>query len=454
MPSIIDEINRSSKFIKKPIGPIGLYINFKEGQNKWGLAVENALGKYLDSFIVDNVKDSLELQNIFRKFRAGFCTTIIQKFRDDIYRIDRNYEPDPKYTTIFRILKFENPMVANVLIDQAKIERIALAENQKLGDELSYDIGKRGNINSTFLINGDWIFKSGNSKNYVAGKVDNLKIGQDMEKQITESEKAILSKQNEEKELKEGLSRIDDSLRTESSNEKIFLEKKYRLERDINSVKNEIHEMERNIEIEQGIDIADLERNLENIQSQIKETNENLEEIVKKYNEEEQKMEPITSLLEEKNKEAHLKVEETNKYQRELEKILKNKEKVSREKAKASTHYNALIDTKNDLIKKCEEIEKVLLEDTEKAQEICDRVPVEDGTRNIITKLTTLEKRVQEEQKKKKKSSEEISKEYYEASKNFQTTNNSIKNILKTREMLEKALIQRTKYWTYMERPY
>lgn len=210
--------------------------------------------------------------------------------------------------------------------------------------------------------------------------------------------------------------------------------------------------MERNLEIEQGIDIADLERNLENIQSQLKETIENIEILNEKYKEEEQKMEPITLQLEEKNKEANEISKETDKYQKELEKILRNKEKISKGKSDSSTKYNALFDTKNDLVNKCKDIDLILIEDTKKAQLVCDRVPVDATTRNIITNLTTLEKRVQEEQKKKKKSSEEISEEYYEANKLFQTTNNSIKAISKTREMLDKALVQRTKYWIYMRK--
>lgn len=220
MPNILDEIKkRANEFSKMPVGPIGLHIKLKKPE--WGAAVENALGKYLDSFVVNNAKDSNILLNIFRKFNTSH-SIIIQKFTDSYYQISSNTQPDPKYLTVFRVLEFDHHMVSNVLVDQAVIERIALTEHKDQGDEMAYDIGKKGNIKSVFLKNGDWINMIGTSKNYIPGKTDNLRLGRDLEQSIREVEQNIDHKNKELNIQNLAFKETDKQLQIETSNERIF----------------------------------------------------------------------------------------------------------------------------------------------------------------------------------------------------------------------------------------
>ncbi|XP_050524979.1 structural maintenance of chromosomes protein 6 [Daktulosphaira vitifoliae] len=130
MPNLIIAIEtayKQKKFIKKPIGPIGAHI--KVNSDKWIFSIENFLGRgSLRTFLVDNFTDNKTLQSIMDKIIPGGTrkpTVVTSKFFDQVHNI---MEKETK-SSLFRMLTFTNPVVANSLIDNNRIETIMLVED-------------------------------------------------------------------------------------------------------------------------------------------------------------------------------------------------------------------------------------------------------------------------------------------------------------------------------------
>lgn len=129
MPKLIETIDhffKQNKFIKKPIGPIGTHI--KVNNDKWIFSIENHLGRgALRTFLVDNFADNKVLQSIMDKIIPANTrkpTIITSKFFNKVHDVS------VKETTnsMFRMLTFTNPVVANCLIDNNRIESIMLVD--------------------------------------------------------------------------------------------------------------------------------------------------------------------------------------------------------------------------------------------------------------------------------------------------------------------------------------
>lgn len=130
MPSLVKAVDnafKQNKFTKKPIGPIGAHI--KVNDDKWIFAIENHIGRStLRTFLVDNFNDNKVLQFIMDKTIPGNVrkpTIITSKFFDRVHNISSKETKN----SLFRMLSFTSPVVANCLIDNNRIETIMLVGN-------------------------------------------------------------------------------------------------------------------------------------------------------------------------------------------------------------------------------------------------------------------------------------------------------------------------------------
>ncbi|KAJ0793938.1 putative structural maintenance of chromosomes protein [Helianthus annuus] len=78
--NLLQVIERNHRRFKKPpIGPIGSHVALIQG-DKWAVAVENAIGKLLNAFIVTDHKDSLVLRSCAREANYPYLQIIIYDF--------------------------------------------------------------------------------------------------------------------------------------------------------------------------------------------------------------------------------------------------------------------------------------------------------------------------------------------------------------------------------------
>lgn len=133
MPQLIEDIERNaSSFHRKPVGPIGMYVELKE--RKWALPVEAIIGKELDSFIVKDQHDHDRLLELFR--RRGLRNPIIILPSDAPIDLAAGGEPDPRYTTALRVLEIRHPLVLKALVIQTSLETAVLVESRPQARDL------------------------------------------------------------------------------------------------------------------------------------------------------------------------------------------------------------------------------------------------------------------------------------------------------------------------------
>lgn len=103
-------------FTEFPIGPIGSHLTLEDAT--WTLAVEVALGKLLDAFIVTNHRDMLQLRQCAQRSGYGNLQIIINDFRQPLHTMPPHMLPDRDLVTVMSVLQTENTIVRNTLIDQ------------------------------------------------------------------------------------------------------------------------------------------------------------------------------------------------------------------------------------------------------------------------------------------------------------------------------------------------
>jgi len=107
---------REREFSTPPIGPIGSHLTLVD--ENWSLAIEVAIGKLLDAFIVANHRDMLLLRQIASRARYGNLQIIIYDFNLPPLRMRPDQLPDPSLVTVKSVLQTQNTVVMNTLIDQ------------------------------------------------------------------------------------------------------------------------------------------------------------------------------------------------------------------------------------------------------------------------------------------------------------------------------------------------
>ncbi|KAK6075235.1 DNA repair protein [Seiridium cupressi] len=118
-------IEQDNGFSRKPIGPIGLHVQLQKPA--WSSILETTFGETLDAFIVTNPGDRERLAGHMARLKYNKQPTI---FISHPGRVIKNLnEPDERFDTILRVLKFDNDQVRNQLVMTNQIENILLIED-------------------------------------------------------------------------------------------------------------------------------------------------------------------------------------------------------------------------------------------------------------------------------------------------------------------------------------
>lgn len=167
---IVDEISaRRDRFRELPRGPLGSYVTLKH--KKWALAVESLIGPpLLGAFTVDNEHDNAVLQEIFRKVCGGEKkpTVITSKFFHRLHDMSQHKTEAPAgCESVFDALAFSDPVVANCLVDQCRIETVLLVPDGNLAMRLlSETENVPKNCKSALTVEGDTYYPAPNLRTY------------------------------------------------------------------------------------------------------------------------------------------------------------------------------------------------------------------------------------------------------------------------------------------------
>ncbi|KAI1332258.1 P-loop containing nucleoside triphosphate hydrolase protein [Xylariaceae sp. FL0255] len=129
---LIERIEKDNGFLEKPIGPLGLYIQLTKPE--WMSIFETVLSSPLGAFIVKNKQD----HNRLRKHMDEL--NIPSHLKIPIYignpSLGALREPEPKFDTMLRVLKFDDQTVRDHLIIQARIDQVLLVEQRVEAEEI------------------------------------------------------------------------------------------------------------------------------------------------------------------------------------------------------------------------------------------------------------------------------------------------------------------------------
>uniref|UniRef100_A0A1S4N1W6 Rad50/SbcC-type AAA domain-containing protein n=1 Tax=Pediculus humanus subsp. corporis TaxID=121224 RepID=A0A1S4N1W6_PEDHC len=128
----IEDAWKKNLFIKKPVGPCGVHVTFS-GDPKWGKAVESILGSLMTSYCCDGQKDFQVLSDIMNKVCGNkqHPPVIISKFLSSRHNVSSKRVILENHPSILDVLTFDNDVVFNTFIDQARIETIVLFETDE-----------------------------------------------------------------------------------------------------------------------------------------------------------------------------------------------------------------------------------------------------------------------------------------------------------------------------------
>ncbi|TEB23008.1 P-loop containing nucleoside triphosphate hydrolase protein [Coprinellus micaceus] len=124
--AVVEEIDRSTWYGDKPVGPLGRYVKARE-PSKWGDILRTQLGQLLTAFAVTDARDRDQLKRILLKHRNTNNIIISER---DLFDF-RSGEPPEKYLTVLRALDISDDWVVRLLINQGRIENTVLSESRR-----------------------------------------------------------------------------------------------------------------------------------------------------------------------------------------------------------------------------------------------------------------------------------------------------------------------------------
>ncbi|KAL6013033.1 hypothetical protein ACLOJK_003523 [Asimina triloba] len=101
----------------------------------WAVAIENAIGRLLNAFIVTNHKDSLLLRQCAKEANYQHLQIIIYDFDRPKLNIPRHMLPQTDHPTVLSVLRTNNPTIVNVLVDQVPLFLLVLFLSAMLPNE-------------------------------------------------------------------------------------------------------------------------------------------------------------------------------------------------------------------------------------------------------------------------------------------------------------------------------
>ncbi|GMJ05949.1 structural maintenance of chromosomes 6A [Hibiscus trionum] len=172
---LLREIERHHRaFTMPPIGPIGAHVTLVNGDT-WAPAVEQAMGKLLNAFIVTNSQDASALRKCGKEARYNYFQIIIHRFSRPRLKIPNHSLPQTNHPTALSLLHSDNPTIFNVLVDVGKAERQVLVKDYNMGRTVAFD-QRIQNVLEVFTLDGFKMFSRGSVQTVLPVK-KNLRIG-------------------------------------------------------------------------------------------------------------------------------------------------------------------------------------------------------------------------------------------------------------------------------------
>lgn len=128
---LVDKINSIDTWHRRPIGPIGSFIQVKSQYHEWKDLINTVLSRTLDSFLVYDEHDRKILAGLLKTFGI-YKNIITRKYETFQYENGKSLD----HITFVDMLNFEDENVLYTLIDSNSIEKSIITDDPRSANQL------------------------------------------------------------------------------------------------------------------------------------------------------------------------------------------------------------------------------------------------------------------------------------------------------------------------------
>ncbi|KAH8513662.1 hypothetical protein H0E87_006796 [Populus deltoides] len=327
------------RFGSPPIGPIGAHVTLANG-DRWAPAVENAVGKLLNAFIVTDHRDSLLLRGCAREANYNNLQIIIYDFSRPRLTIPSHMLPQTNHPTTFSVIRSDNDTILNVLVDMGSAERQVLVEDYDAGKAVAFE-KQISNLKEVYTIDGYKMFSRG-SVQTVLPPNKKLRAGRlcgSFDDQIRNLDQSKSNVQKEADQCRKRKRDSEASLQHLQHGLKIMKEKCRNAERDLVSKKLGLQDAKNSYASATSSQAAastvdELQQEISSIQEEIQEKKMQLESLQVRINEANSKARDLELTFEDLRESVKEEIDAIEKAESELVKIEKDLQFAEAEKAR------------------------------------------------------------------------------------------------------------------------
>ncbi|KAH9328585.1 hypothetical protein KI387_000693, partial [Taxus chinensis] len=415
---------RHRQFTKPPIGPVGAHVTLLRDQD-WALAIEHAIGKLLNAFVVTNHKDALLLRSCARESNYSNLQIIIYDFERPLLNIPDRMLPNKNLQTVMSAIHTEIPTIVNVLVDQGSVERQVLVRDYDMGKEVAFE-SRSQNVKEVFTMDGFKMFSRGSVQTTLPPdrriRVGRLcaAIGEKIDEYENEASKILeLIKLADNQK-----SKADKTLRDLRDNLQSTKRRLVELERFVTSKRLHLQELKSSADMEAtadyGPNVDELEQEITKVQGEIQHKEDSLEKLKIRMIQAQKKANDCKISFDSLCDSARVDIENFKEAERELLSV----EDALSSAATEKTHYEGIM--KNKVIPEAEEAKSELKdlrdkheENYKKASVICPETEVEaiggcheDTPEKLSAQLKRLTQRLNTENQRHPESIDDLRMKY------------------------------------------
>ncbi|CAI0380925.1 unnamed protein product [Linum tenue] len=236
--------NHRHQFKRPPIGPIGANMALAN-DDRWALAVDCALGKLLNAFIVTNHSDSVLLKNCGREANYGHLRIYIYDFERPRLNIPPHLLPGTNHPTVLSVIHSSYDTLLNVLIDMGNAERQVLVKDYDTAKAVAFD-QRMSNVHEVYTSDGYRMFCRESVQTVLPpNQWLSKRLCASFDDQIIDREQQVQVLAKEAEDLRQRKRDSEGSLHSLGETLRSAKKKRWDAERELASMKLELEDLER-----------------------------------------------------------------------------------------------------------------------------------------------------------------------------------------------------------------
>ncbi|XP_057952688.1 structural maintenance of chromosomes protein 6B-like isoform X2 [Malania oleifera] len=370
------------RFKRPPIGPIGSHLTLVH-DDTWALAIENALGRLLNAFIVTDHKDSLLLRGCAREANYNHLQIIIYDFSRPRLNVPNHMLPQTKHPTTLSVLHSDIPTVLNVLVDMGNAERQVLVRDYDVGKSVAFD-QRIPNLKEVYTLDGSRMFSRGSVQTVLPPnkRIRTGRLCRSFDEQIKSLEKDTANAKEQAQQCRQRKRAADEEVKVVQDKLQNVKRRCVSAERDLMSKTLAMQDVKNSFVPESSSSptstVDELHQEILKVQEEIQEKETLLEKFRLRMIDAEAKANNLKLSLENLRESAKGEIDAFEEAERELIQIEENIHAAEAEKI----HYEGVMNSKvipdiKEAEAQYEELEKSRKESSEKASIICPESEIE-----------------------------------------------------------------------------